>query len=788
MRGRSIRLSILILFLLALSAAALAFPSINIDLPGFPALVRGGDGPLGLRLGLDLSGGGQLVYEADTGSRVEIAFTEPADAVILYEVLDSFGVADYTVTPRDDRSYLITAGLLDDPVKEGLQDAIAAALQDSADGAQLPAANAAIVRFQFPEIALTEPADAATLEDALAALASDIDNYTIISREDNSYLVTVSLREYPVKEGLPADLAAALQAAAAGAQLPAANAATLRFQWQRPDLVTVVVEAVTPLELENRTVAVWNVAEDDVNVVRISTDNPLDDDLQERLREALNAAVAAEDAEVTDISVVENTPVGAIASYELNETLTPTADQMDGVLDTITRRVNLFGTEEPIIQLFGDDRIIVQLPGASGSITTVSFIEPTQPAAVEGVVQGQGFEDFTVALTDDFNRDYEIRTVSLNANRQQELRTALGSIGGGVDRFATTGGIEAAKALIGQTAQLVFKERTCADLTCATFTDAEIGLTGDDLDNAYSGTDPNTGEWEVNIAFNERGAGIFGDLTQRIVGIDTKRIAVFLDDELLIAPVALAWIRDGRSSITGNFTREEASTLAIQLESGRLPVPLRLIQQSDVDALLGSASLERSLMAGIIGLGLVLLFMVAYYRAAGIVAALALMFYTVIVLAVFKLVPVTLGLSGIGAFILSIGLAVDANILIFERMKEEIRIGRTLSSSMEVGFNRAWPAIRDGNFSTLITCLVLLWLGSRTADDLVTGFAFTLFIGVVASMFTAIIVSRNLLQLSAWLGLGRKIALFTPERPPRPADGAATAAAGPGRARRAEGR
>ena len=292
------------------------------------------------------------------------------------------------------------------------------------------------------------------------------------------------------------------------------------------------------------------------------------------------------------------------------------------------------------------------------------------------------------------------------------------------------------------------------------------------MERAYASTDANTGEWEVNIAFGDRGTGIFSDLTQRIVNQGNKRIAVFLDDELLIAPVSLAWIRDGRSSITGNFSREEARTLAIQLEAGSLPVPLELIQESDVDALLGSESLKKSLQAGLIGLGLVLIFMLIYYRMAGVVAAVALVIYSVVVLAVFKLVPVTLGLSGIGAFILSIGLAVDANILIFERMKEELRIGRTLASSMEVGFSRAWPAIRDGNFSTIITCLVLLWLGSRTADDLVTGFAFTLFIGVVVSMFTAILVSRNLLQLLAWVGLGRRMNLFSPEGTPQPASDA----------------
>ena len=236
-----------------------------------------------------------------------------------------------------------------------------------------------------------------------------------------------------------------------------------------------------------------------------------------------------------------------------------------------------------------------------------------------------------------------------------------------------------------------------------------------------------------------------------------------MDDQLLLAPVARAWIRDGRTQISGNFTREEAQTRAIQLESGRLPVPLKLIQESDVDALLGEESLKNSLIAGLVGLGLVFVFMIIYYRMAGVVAAFALMFYAVIVLAIFKMIPITLELAHIGGFILSIGMAVDANILIFERMKEEVRIGRTLASSMEVGFGRAWPAIRDSNISTMITCVVLLWFGDRLGGGLVTGVAISLFIGVSVSMFTAVVVSRNLLQLTAWIGLGRRINLFTPE-------------------------
>ena len=669
MRRRSVQLSILIVIIVAISVAALGFRDININVPGFPALVRGGDGPLGLKLGLDLSGGGHLVYQADTGTRIEVGFVDPARGVVIDRALEGLGVTDYEMRQLDDRTYIVTTDLLEDTVKADLEESIVFSQ----------------LEFSFdPELELPE---SPTVSDVV---------------EDQG------LADYQVEE--------------------------------------------TGVD----------------NFFRIRTTSILDEGQQGELQDAL-------EEEIGDLADFSTETVGTV-SFALSEIQPPTPDQMEGVLDRINRRVNLFGTEEPIIQLFGEDRVIVQLPGASGSISEVVFAESTDAAAVEGVVAGQGYEDFTVNAQSD--TEYEIRTISLNVNQQGALRGALSSSVGEVSSFTTTGGIETAKALIGQTAQLVFKERTCSDLTCFEFTDDEIGLTGDDLESAFASTDPNTGEWEVNIAFGDRGTGLFSDLTQRIVGIDTKRIAVFLDDELLIAPVSLAWIRDGRSSITGNFSREEARTLAIQLEAGSLPVPLELIQESDVDALLGSESLKKSLQAGLIGLGLVLIFMIIYYRMAGVVAALALVFYTVVVLAVFKLVPVTLGLSGIGAFILSIGLAVDANILIFERMKEEIRIGRTLASSMEVGFSRAWPAIRDGNFSTIITCLVLLWLGSRTADDLVTGFAFTLFIGVVVSMFTAIVVSRNLLQLMAWIGLGRQLMLFSPEGSPRQGSGARAGAAG----------
>jgi preprotein translocase subunit SecD len=372
--------------------------------------------------------------------------------------------------------------------------------------------------------------------------------------------------------------------------------------------------------------------------------------------------------------------------------------------------------------------------------------------------------DPSVEQDNDAFNTFIIKSASLTKEMVTGLETALTDRFGPVSDLDSVGGIEDAKKLIGKTALLEFKERTCTDQTCFDYTDTDIGLSGDDLSEAYAASNSQTGEWSVNIRFNDQGSKIFSDLTQRIVGNTGKRIAIILDGEELIAPIARAWIRDGRSEITGNFSRLEAQTVSIQLDSGRLPIPLNLIQESSVDALLGAESLQKSLIAGLVGLSLVLLFMIIYYRIGGVVAALALIFYTIILLAIFKLIPITLTLPHIGGLILSIGLAVDSNILIFERMKEEIRLGRSVTSAIEVGFNRAWPAIRDGNVSTFITCGVLLFFGNRLGGGLINGFALSLLIGVAVSMFTAVIVSHNLLQILANLGLSSKPFLFTPEK------------------------
>jgi preprotein translocase subunit SecD len=216
--------------------------------------------------------------------------------------------------------------------------------------------------------------------------------------------------------------------------------------------------------------------------------------------------------------------------------------------------------------------------------------------------------------------------------------------------------------------------------------------------------------------------------------------------------------------ITGSFSVEEVQHLANLLESGALPMPLQRppLYEEKISATLGADFIEMSLKAGLIGILLVMLFMIIYYRLSGFLACLALIFYGSLVLALFKLIPVTLTLAGLGGFVLSIGMAVDANVLIFERMKEEFRTGRMLGTAIETGFGRAWPAIRDSNVTTIIVCIILYWLGSSiVASAPVMGFALTLLIGVLASMFTAIVVTRTLLRLFVGTPLARKTSIFT---------------------------
>jgi len=274
---------------------------------------------------------------------------------------------------------------------------------------------------------------------------------------------------------------------------------------------------------------------------------------------------------------------------------------------------------------------------------------------------------------------------------------------------------------------------------------------------------PETGsigqEISVGIKWNGDGTDLFNEIAKDIkarasIGTPERDLGIFLDGELISSPQVFpsTMTQDSygsEASISGDFTWDEARLLAIQLDSGSLPMPLEKppIYEREVSATLGADFIDRAVLAGVIGLCIVILFMMLYYRLPGVVASLALLVYVAIVLAIFKLIPVTLTLSGLAGFILSIGMAVDANVLIFERMKEELRGGRTMKAAVETGFNRAWPAIRDGNFSTFIICGILYWFGSSIVDSpTVTGFAVTLAIGVAASMFSAIVITRTFLR------------------------------------------
>jgi len=288
--------------------------------------------------------------------------------------------------------------------------------------------------------------------------------------------------------------------------------------------------------------------------------------------------------------------------------------------------------------------------------------------------------------------------------------------------------------LIGKTAQLKFQEEDSSGKW------VDTKLTGANLKKAQVEFDKNTSEPQVAIQFDSEGSKLFADLTQKNL---QKPLAISLDNQMISAPVVQTAITNGQAVITGKFSIDEAKQLAIQLNAGALPVPIKLVEERNIGATLGSESVKKSLVAGLVGLLLVALFMIIYYKFPGFLAVLALTIYALIVLALFKLIPVTLTLAGIAGFILSVGMAVDANILIFERTKEEIAAGKTLGLAFEEGFKRAWSSIRDSNISSLITAGILYY----GTSGLVRGFAVTLAIGILVSMFTAITVSRTFLRL-----------------------------------------
>jgi protein-export membrane protein SecD len=455
-----------------------------------------------------------------------------------------------------------------------------------------------------------------------------------------------------------------------------------------------------------------------------------------------------------------------------------TGDEKDAAmaraLVTIEKRIDKYGVTEPIIQQLGEDRILVQLPGFTDIDAAKSLVEQTgflefreveldssgEPVYLNDYLQQEELH----FIDEDESSKRIFVTETLNTEEKYENQTVAFLI-------EDNGEVSFTDASGEPTDSTVLEEYADALSWIPARGDDGTPLTGDLLADAYASLNQSgtISEPQINIEWNDEGTIIFDQIAGRLYnsadyGTPQRALGIFLDDSLLSAPQIKESSYEGSGVISGSFTIDEAVELANLLKSGALPMPLKKppLYQEQVSATLGADFVDMSIMAGVIGIILVMLFMIVYYRLPGALASLALVFYGAVVLAIFKLIPVTMTLASIGGFVLSIGMAVDANVLIFERMKEEFRAGRTLGAAIEAGFNRAWTAIRDSNVTTFIVCGILYWLGSSIVESAtVMGFALTLFIGVAVSMFTAIVVTRTLLRLFVGKPLAKKTGLFS---------------------------
>lgn len=476
------------------------------------------------------------------------------------------------------------------------------------------------------------------------------------------------------------------------------------------------------------------------------------------------------------------------------------ADALQGAQDVIERRINAFGVGEPLIQTshYGtDDYIIVELPGikdieeAKKKIQDTPFLEFKEEASEQDLTE-------TNKMFDDVNAKTKVQAEdilkqTLNGGNFEELAKQYSQDPGSKDKGGDLGFVkkgafvpEFDKILFdsnlkeGQiypqlvesqfgwhiikyvesrgdgtekevhSAHILFAKQSAANYADLNY--KSTGLSGQNLKSA-SVTFQNQGlsEPQVSLKFDDEGTKLFADITKRNL---EKTVAIYLDGQIISAPRVQSEITTGEAVITGSFTVDEAKQLAQRLNEGALPVKLTLDGQESIDSILGAESLQKSLFAGIVGLIAVIIFMIIYYRFLGVIASLALITYTAFMVSIIKLSAfspwqITLTLSGIAGIILSIGMAVDANILIFERTKEEIKKGRNISSAIEEGFRRAWTSIRDGNLSTIITSLILIFFGT----GFIKGFAITLILGVLVSLFTAIVIVRTTLRFigTHWL-------------------------------------
>ncbi len=401
-----------------------------------------------------------------------------------------------------------------------------------------------------------------------------------------------------------------------------------------------------------------------------------------------------------------------------------TREQMDAARGIIENRVNGLGVVEPNVQLVGDRRMAVELPGVEDQDEAVNAFK------------GTGLLEFIDAGDTQLMPGTKVKTTYEQASGE-EVPAATPKASPAATEAQPTAAATAEAAAVPTAAPEAEPTEAPQERIYTTV------LSGKDLKTAGVEINPQTSQPNVSFAFNAEGAKILADHTSKNVG---KYLAIVLDKEVISCPVIKSALPDGAGVIEGSFTLEEAKGLAVQLRYGALPIPLRIVEQRTVGPTLGQDSVARSVQAGIIGLAVVLLFMLIYYRLPGLLADLALVTYALVTIALFKLIPVTLTLPGVTGFLLSVGMAVDANILIFERMKEELRNGKSLGAAIEAGFSRAWTSIRDSNLSTLITCVILFWFGSTYGASAVKGFAVTLFLGVAVSMFTAITVTRTFMR------------------------------------------
>lgn len=391
--------------------------------------------------------------------------------------------------------------------------------------------------------------------------------------------------------------------------------------------------------------------------------------------------------------------VQALLEADLPEDSTAiTPESMQTARTIVENRVNGLGVNEAVVQVAGDRRIVVEIPGE------------TDPERALDTIKQTGLLEFV-----DFSSLPPQEAVSLTGVQI-------------VTDFETSNTLESSQEISPTLPSQVF----------------HTVMTGSALKTVQVTTDPLTGEPQVAFELTPDGTQIFRDFTTANVG---NILAIVLDKVVISAPSINDPITDGQGIISGQFTIESANALAIQLRYGSLPIPLKIVESRTVGPTLGQDSLSKSLRAGIVGFSVVILFMILYYRLPGIIAIFTILVYALVTFALFRFIPITLTLPGIAGFLLSTGSALDANILIFERLKEELRSGRTLGQAVDLGWRRAWPSIRDSNIATIITSIILFWFGSAFGATIVKGFSLTLAVGVGVSLFSAILITRTILAL-----------------------------------------